>query len=347
MVCCLSWCKNMVKVAVDTMGGDFAPSEIIKGAVQAAREGIEIILVGPEETILQELTHYDTGNLSLSVVNASEVIYNNESPVEALRHKPDSSLAVAIKLLKDGTAHAMVSMGSTGAVMACAKETLGILKGIRRPAMGGMLLGFAPHTVVFDMGANVDCKPQQLLGFGALGCAVIRALYGIANPTIGILSIGSEEGKGNRLVKETYLLLKNSSMNFVGNIEASDIPTGKVNVVVCDGFTGNVAIKLCEGLGRAMVERLKSMLHGRLSQTEIQEIETELIALTNITDVKGGGMLYGVDGIIVKGHGRYKAQELTNAVRHASTLVQKNLLQAIKLELAKYDCIIPDNVKIP
>ncbi len=336
----------MIKVAVDAMGGDFAPAEIIKGAVQAAGEGIEIILVGQGKIVQKELSYYSVSNLPLHIVNANQVIHNDEPPVEALRQKPDSSVVVAIKLVKNGEADAMVSMGSTGAVMACAKEILGIMNGIRRPVMGGLLLGFAPHTVVFDMGANVDCKPQQLLGFGALGCAVMRAIHDIPNPTVAILSNGVEAAKGNRLVKETYLLLQNSGMNFIGNIEASDIPTGKANVVICDGFTGNVIIKLCESLGQVIAEQLKIKLSGKIPETEIQNIANELIAATNITDWKGGGLLYGVDGVIVKGHGRYKARELNNAIHYADTLVKKGLLQAIKLELAKHNYEIAEGLQI-
>lgn len=332
----------MVRVAVDTMGGDFAPAEIIKGAIQAAGEGIETILVGPETLIRQELKYYDITNLSLQIVSANEVIHNNESPIVALHQKPESSVAVAVNLVKNGIADAMVSMGSTGAVMACAKEVLGVLKGMRRPVMGGVLFGFAPHTLVFDMGANVDCKPQQLLGFGALGCAVMKTMHGISNPTVGILSNGVEEGKGNRLVKETYPLLKNSGMNFIGNIEASDIPAGRVNVVVCDGFTGNVLIKIVESMGWIIAEQIRKRLDGKIAEAEIRTIESELIAATDVTNCKGGGMLYGVDGVIVKGHGRYKAREVNNAIHYADMLIQKNLLQTIKFELSKYASEVAD-----
>ena len=329
------------------MGGDFAPVETVKGAVWAASDNIEITLVGSENIIRKELSNYNITNLPIHIVNASEVIHYNEPPVEALRQKPDSSIAVSIRLVKEAAADAMVSMGPTGAIMACAKEVLGMLPGIRRPVMGGKLMGYAPHTVVFDMGANVDCRPQQLLGFGVFGCAAIRAMYDIANPTVAILSNGGEATRGNRLVKETYVLLQNSGMNFIGSIEANEIPSGKANVIVCDGFTGNALIKLSEGLGQAIVRYLETRLRGQVPDSEIQSIGAEIITATNVADYQGGGMLYGVDGVIVKGHGRYKARELNNAIHYASTLVQKHLVKAIKSELAKYESKMNDNMPTP
>lgn len=328
--------EKPVRVAVDAMGGDYAPFEIVKGAVQAAGEdGVEIILVGIEDVVRKELARYDAANLPLRVVNASEVIGYDESPVAALRQKPDASLVVALQLVKTGEADAMVSMGSTGAIMAGAKWILGTLRGIKRPVMGGTFLRLAPNTVVFDMGANVDCKPSLLLNFAVMGCVVARKTLNITNPTVAILSNGAEEGKGNRLVKETYQLFKNSDMNFIGSVEGHDIPLGKANVIVCDGFTGNVLLKFSEGLGQAIIGRLKATLKERLSEDEIEVIGSDLLALISAADVEGGGMLYGVDGVVIIGHGRAQSPQLASAVRHARLMVETDVIGALRLELAK------------
>jgi len=215
--------RKPVRVAVDAMGGDYAPQEIIKGAIGAAREdGIELILVGIEDAIQRELEKYDVSAFPIRVVNASEAIQEGESPVAVLRHKSDASVLVAMRLVKEGKADAVVSMGSTGAIMIGAIEILGKLEDIRRPSAGGFLCGFAPNTLLFDMGPNADCKPRDLLNFAAIGSAVAQKLLHIDNPTVALLSNGSEEGKGNLLVKKTYPLLKESHLNFIGNIEGHE-----------------------------------------------------------------------------------------------------------------------------
>ena len=325
-----------VRVTVDAMGGDYAPLEIVKGAVQVAGEdGIEVILVGIEDIVLREIAKYDVTNLSLRVVNAGGAIRDGESPVVALRRRPDASIGIALQLVKKGEADAMVSMGSTGAVMVKAKEVLGTLKGIRRPVMGGIVLGLAPNMVMFDLGANVECKPHQLLNFAVMGCVVARKVLDIANPTVAILSNGAEEGKGNRLVKEAYQLLKNADVDFIGNVEGYDIPLGKANVIVCDGFTGNIVVKLCEALGQSIFNWFRPTLRARFSETEIERIGADLHVLTNIADKDGGGVLYGVDGVVMVGHGHSKAGVVVNAVRRAKLLVERGLVGALKSELEK------------
>jgi phosphate acyltransferase len=328
--------KQPVKVAVDAMGGDYAPQEIVKGALQSAREdGIEIILVGSEDAIQKELAVYDVSQLPIQVVNASEVIKDGESPVAALHQKRDASVPVAMRLVKEDKADAVVSMGHTGMVMISAIETLGKLPGIKRPSIGAIFHGLAPNTVVLDLGANVDCKPRDLLSFATIGCVIARRMLHITNPTVALLSNGAEEGKGNKIVKEAYQLFKSSSLNFIGNVEGNDIPRGRSNVIVCDGFTGNVILKFSEGLGDLIIERLKSTLDKRLPDEELDAISDDLFALTHVADVGGGALLHGVDGVVWIGHGRSKAPQLAEAIRQAKLAVEANLIQELKVELAK------------
>ena len=326
--------RRPAKIAIDAMGGDYAPEEIVKGAIGAAREGgIELILVGSEDAIQRELRKYDASTLPIRVVNASEAIQEGESPVAVLHHKSDASLLVAMRLVKEGKADAVVSMGSTGAVMVSAIEILGKLEGIRRPSAGGFLCGFAPNTVVFDMGPNADCKPRDLLNFAAIGSVVAQKILHISNPTVALLSNGVEEGKGNLLVKKAYPLFKESHLNFIGNIEGHDIPFGKANVIVCDGFSGNILLKFCEGLGEAVIERLRIALDKQLAEEQIEIIADNLFALTHTAEQ--GGPIFGVDGVAVIGHGRSKAPQVTSTIHMAKRVVESNLVEEIKLELAK------------
>jgi len=318
------------------MGGDYAPQEIVKGALQAAREdGIAVILVGTEDVIHREIAMYDVSQLPIHVVNASQVIRDGESPVAALRQKRDASVPVAMRLVKENKADAVVSMGHTGMIMVSAVETLGKLPGIKRPAVGGLCFHIVPNTVMFDMGSNVDCKPRDLLNFAVIGSAFARKMLNVSNPTVAILSNGAEEGKGNKLTKEAYLLFKQSKLNFIGNVEGHDIPRGGANVIVCDGFTGNILMKFCEGLGDLIIERLKITLAKRLSNEELDAISDELFDLTHIADIHGGGLIYGVDGVVWIGHGRSKAPQLALAIHQAKLAVQTNLIETLRAELAK------------
>lgn len=325
-----------MRVAVDAMGGDYAPQEIVKGAIQTVeRDEIEVILVGSEDAIHRELEQHDVSGLAVRVVNATESIRDGESPVAALRQKPDASALVAIRLVKEGQADAVVSMGHTGAVMVSAIEILGKLEGIKRPTAGIFLCGFAPNTLVFDLGPNADCKPRDLMNFAIIGSVVARKMLHINNPTIALLSNGSEEGKGNKLVREAYPLFKQSSLNFIGNVEGNDIPLGKANVIVCDGFSGNAMIKFCEGLGNSIVEWLRIRLDKRLPQKEIAAIGNDLFALTHTVDVSGGAMIYGVNGVVWIGHGRSKAPEVADSIHQVKLAVEADFLGELQSELGK------------
>jgi glycerol-3-phosphate acyltransferase PlsX len=327
--------RKSVKVAVDAMGGDYAPQEIVKGAIQAAeKDGVELILVGCEDAVQRELKKYDVSSLPIHVVNASEVIREDESPVTALRQKLDASVLVAMRLVKEGGADAVVSMGYTGAVVVSAIEILGTLEGIKRPTAGSFLCS-APDTLVFDLGPNADCKARDLLSFAVIGSVVAQKILHISNPTVALLSTGAEEGKGNLLVKKAYPLFKASPLNFIGNVEGHDIPFGRANVIVCDGFTGNILLKFCEGLGDSIIERLRVTLDKRLPEEELDAIISDLFALTHIADVAGGGMIYGVNGVVWIGHGRSKAPQVTESIHQVKLAVEANLLEEIRLELRK------------
>jgi len=328
--------KKAVTVAVDAMGGDHAPQEIVKGAIEGAkREGIEIILVGREDAVQKEVERYGISGLPIRVMNASEVILDGEPPIMALRQKPDASISVATQLVRRGEADAVVSMGPTGTVMVSAMVTLGTLEGIKRPTVGGVIFGFAPNTVIFDMGANVDCNPRELLSFAVIGCVIARKTLHIANPTVALLSNGAEEGKGNHLVKGAYQLFKNSNLNFIGSVEGNDIIAGKANVVICDGFTGNVLIKFCEGLSKSIMERLRVTLDKHLSKTDIEAVCEDLFSLTNVADVMGGGLIFGVNGVVWIGHGHSKAPQVTESIRQVKLTVEANLVEAMRSELRK------------
>ncbi len=323
--------SKRVRVALDAMGGDYTPQETVGGAVIAVQDwGVEVILVGPEDAIKKEMDKHHIDDLPIRQVTSERGIREDEPPVAALRQNPRSSIVVATELVKAGEADAVVSIGSTGATMASAIMILGALEGIKRPLVGGAILGFAPETMVFDMGANVDCKPRQLLGFATMGSIAAQKILNIANPTVALLSTGAEKGKGNRLVKETYQLLEESNLNFIGNVEGVDIPLGRANVIICDGFVGNILIKFCEGLGGSIAQRLRNTLRGHLSTSDIEDIATDIISLTNMPDVEGGGLLYGVNGVVMIGHGRSRAPEIAKCIHQAEKAVRSGLIDALR-----------------
>lgn len=324
--------KARTRIAVDAMGGDFAPAEVVKGAIQSAAEiGAEIIFVGNHELIQKELEP-STSTLPLSIVSASQVIEDNEQPAIAVMRKPDSSIAVAMKLVKEGKADAMISAGPTGALMVGALQYLGALPGVERPVMGGPFLGLAPHTIVMDLGANVGCQPYQLVNFAVIGVTLARSFYEIDNPTVGLLNVGAEEGKGDPLSKEAYGLLKKSGLNFIGNVEGLDIPLGRVNVVVCDGFTGNILVKFSEALGQAV----KNWLNTNMKNVDgIEEGAEKLYRLISPGAVMGGGPLLGVNGVVCKAHGRSRAAQIAGTIQQAKMALDSGFVTALRAELER------------
>ncbi|UCG82767.1 MAG: phosphate acyltransferase PlsX [Dehalococcoidia bacterium] len=332
---------QMIRVAVDVMGGDYAPTETVKGGIQAARElGVEIILVGPMAFIEAEFRKHDAAGLPIRLVDASEVIADGEHPVLAVMKKPNSSVSIATKLVQNGDADAMVSAGSTGACMVCAMQYLGTLPGIDRPMAGGPFLQLSPETSVFDMGVNVYCQPEQLVNFAVAGCVFTRAFLGIENPSVGLLNVGSEEGKGNQLAKEAYPLLQKSGLNFIGNVEGMDIPKGSANVIVCDGFVGNILLKFCEGLGETVRDWLLKELKGDVPQDKLEEVTTKLWKLMSPGAVLGGAPLWGVDGLVMVCHGSSHAPQIAYTINEAKACVESGFIDLLRSELEKAQALI-------
>ncbi|MFA5316612.1 MAG: phosphate acyltransferase PlsX [Dehalococcoidales bacterium] len=323
-----------MKIAVDAMGGDFAPGEVVRGAVAAAREhGVEVALVGPTALVERELARWDTSGVHIEIVEAAEYLVEGEHPAYALRQKRHASVAVATRMVRDGKADAVVSAGPTGGVVAAALQFLGTVEGIARPVVGGNFLGFAPETMVMDLGGNVDCRPDQLLDFAIVATVYARKFIGIDNPTVALLSVGVEEGKGNELVRESYPLFQKSGINFIGNVEGYDIPMGKANIIICDGFVGNILVKFCEALGRVTCQWLEKKLEGKLADGEIKKMTGELMQATNFADASGGGPLLAVNGIACIAHGRCKAEEITKVIGQAKMAVERDLVGTMKAEL--------------
>jgi phosphate acyltransferase len=331
----MSQLSGKVRVVVDAMGGDYAPGEIIKGAAAAARAGeVDVVLVGQEDVIAGELRSQGIPAELMRCVHAAEVIIEGEPPAIAIRQKRQSSVVVGTKLVRNGEADAFVSAGSSGAVAAAAATYLGMVPGMERPTVGGGFSSFAPNIVVMDLGANVDCKPHQLLSFAIAGTVYARTIYGIENPTVGVLSTGSEEGKGNDLSKETFKLLKSSGLNFVGNIEGSDIITGKANVVVCDGFVGNVILKFYESIG----DHAKVWLMGKHPRVKglVGYMFDRVLPIKKLSyegEEEGSGILWGVDGVVRIAHGACKAEHITHGIIAARKAVQADIVGSLKREI--------------
>jgi glycerol-3-phosphate acyltransferase PlsX len=323
-------------IAVDAMGGDFAPDEVIKGSIAASTDReIEVILVGPQETLHNKLSNFGSNVTSIRCVNASEQIREGEPPAIALRQKRDASIVVAMKMVKSGEADAVVSAGPTGAVVASSLVMLGMVEGVERPAFGGTPVGITKDSILLDCGGNVDCKPEHLLSFAVIGSVYVRKLMGIENPTVALLSVGSEEGKGNELVKESFPLFRQSGLNFIGNAEGNDIVDGKANVIVCDGFTGNVLLKFCEGFGSSLNRWLSSRLEGKLPDDEKEKICSELFSITNTADMVGGVPLLGVNGNVIVMHGRSRATLFASAIKRAKDMVQSGFIETLNSELIR------------
>jgi len=324
---------------LDAMGGDHAPQVTVEGGVLAAQElGLEVVLVGREEAIRRELAKYETGGLSLSVVHASQVIEMEDKPATAVKAKKDSSMVVGMDLVKRGEAQAFVSAGNSGGVMVAALFHLGRIKGIQRPALCAIFVSREAPLCILDVGANTDCKPLYLLQFAIMGSVYMERVLGVEKPRVGIISTGEEEGKGNQLVLDTYPLLKESGLNFIGNVEGKDVFSGLADVVVTDGFTGNVMVKLTEGaagfLGEVIEEEIKrsplTALGGLLAKPAFSRMKKRL----DYSEY-GGAPLLGVNGVVIVGHGRSNAKAVKNALRMAKRTVEGGMIEAIKEEIER------------
>lgn len=324
-----------MKIAVDGMGGDYAPEEIVKGAVIAAREyGVDIALAGPSDIMTKELAKHDCTGINIEIIHASEYLIEGEPPAYALRQKKDSSILVATKLVREGKAEAVISAGPTGGVVATALYVLGTLEEMSRPVVGGPFLGFAPDTMMMDLGSNMDCQPYQLLDFAIVGTVYAQKMMNIQNPSVALLSVGAEEGKGNELVKESYPLFQKCGLNFIGNVEGYDIPSGRANVIICDGFVGNIVVKFCESLGKTIAQWLEGKVKGKLPEKDVKELTGDLITATNAADVRGGGPLWAVNGVACVSHGRSQHEEIAKTIEQAKLAAEQDLVNTLKKELA-------------
>jgi len=321
-----------IRIAVDAMGGDFAPEEIVKGSVLAAREyKIPVLLVGQVDKINVELAKYDVTGLEIEIIKADEVIEMCEAPGSAIRRKKDASIVVAVDQVAKGNAHAVVAAGSTGAAMAASLFGLGRLSGISRPAIAVVLPTMDKPVVLLDAGANSECEPENLYQFAIMGSAFSSKVIGVDNPRVGILNIGGESGKGNTLAQDTYKLFtsrENSTINFVGNVEGREMFSGICDVVVCDGFVGNVTLKVTEGVASMIIRQFKESLYSSLlAKIGAWIAKPALMKLRKKTDYNeyGGALLLGIKGTCVISHGSSKAIAIKNAIKVAKESVEKDV----------------------
>lgn len=333
--------SEWINVAVDAMGGDNAPVEIIKGAAQAVQQSkrIKVFLVGKEEVIQKELANYSLPQEQVEIVNATEVIETAEPPVAAIRAKKDSSIVKGMKLVKDGTCDAFVSAGSTGAVLVGGQVLVGRNKGVERPPLAPVIPTAKGAALLIDCGANVDARPSHLVQFAQMGSIYMENVLGVKNPKVGIVNIGAEEEKGNALVKETFPLLKEcKEINFVGSVEARDIPAGAVDVVVCEAFVGNVILKMYEGVGSVMLHEIKkgmlSTLRSKIGALLVKPALKETLKTFDLEQY-GGAPLLGLKGLVVKTHGSSKAVEIKNSILQCETFKEQQINEKIKARLGQ------------
>ena len=309
-----------VKVALDAMGGDNAPEQIVKGAVDAVNldEQIFVYLVGKQELVNEELKKYTYNKKQIEVVNATDVIETGEAPVMAVRRKKDSSLVKALTMVKEKKADAFVSAGSSGAILVGGQVIVGRLKGVERPPMAPLIPTAKGVTLIVDSGANVDSRPSFLVQWAKMGSIYMENILGIKKPKVAIVNVGVEEEKGNQLVKETYPLLKEcKDINFIGSIEARDIPNGDADVIVCDAFVGNVILKLYEGRGKTLISKVKgafmTSLKTKIGALLVKDAIKDTMKSFDATEY-GGAPLIGLNGLVVKTHGNAKAKEIKNSI---------------------------------
>ena len=330
-----------MRIAVDAMGGDFAPKEIVRGAVDAAKKyDCEIVLIGNEQKIRTELQGEDYEALRISIVHAAEVIGMNEHPAEAVRSKKDSSIVVATRLVKEGNCDAVLSAGSTGAAVAAAQLILHRIRGVGRPAIATPMPTPDGVTLMLDSGANVDSKPEHLVQSAVMGSLYAQYVFGVEHPRVGLLNIGEEETKGNEQAKETYQLLKaEPNIPFTGNAEGRDVPQGNFDVVVCDGFVGNVVLKFAEGLAKTILGLIQEEIHGAgiMAKLGALLLMPTLRRLGKRLDVReyGGAPLLGVNGCCVIGHGSSDARSIASAIGVTVDYVNGKVLDQIRDALAK------------
>ncbi|MGM0369756.1 MAG: phosphate acyltransferase PlsX [Bacillota bacterium] len=327
-----------MKIAIDAMGGDYAPQEIVKGTLKASQDvAAELILVGQEDKIEAELEKQEYDRDQITIEPASQIITMDETPTRALRQKKDSSIVVGSNLVADDRADAFVSAGSTGAVMAAATFNIGRIAGVKRPAIGTVFPALKGQTLLLDAGANVDSDPLNLVQQAVMGHTYLQELFAIDNPKIGLLSIGEEKKKGNKLTKETYdLLEEREDINFVGNAEGRDIFTGEFDLIICDGFVGNVVLKVAEGLAKTIFKLLKgeikNSLLAKIGALFLKPVFKRVKDKLDYTEY-GGAPLLGVKGITIIGHGSSDAKAIYNAIKNAEEATKVDLPKLIKADI--------------
>ncbi len=328
--------NEYIKVAVDAMGGDNAPQEIVKGAVEAVNESskVKVYLVGMKEAVERELAGHTYPKEQIEVVPASEIIETAEPPVMAIRKKKDSSLVKALNLVKDGTCDAYVSAGSTGATLVGGQVIVGRIKGVERPPLAPLIPTATGCSLLIDCGANVDARPSHLVQFAKMGSVYMEHVMGIKNPKVGIVNIGAEEEKGNALVKETFPLLKNCpDINFIGSVEARDIPFGLADVIVCEAFVGNVVLKMYEGVGAMVIKQIKDgMMSSFRSKIGAFLVKPALKSTLKQFDLEqyGGAPMLGLKGLVVKTHGSSKSIEIKNSILQCITFTEQKISEKIR-----------------
>ncbi len=334
---------EIVNVAVDAMGGDNAPGELVKGSIEAinADKRIKVFLVGQESLIQEELKKYTYDAAQLEVVHAQEVIETAEPPVMAIRKKKDSSIVKCMNLVKEGICDALVSAGNTGAVLVGGQVIVGRIKGVERPPLAPLIPTENGVSLLLDCGANVDARPSHLVQFAKMGSVYMESVMGVPNPKVGIVNIGAEEEKGNALVKETFPLLKNCpEINFIGSVEARDIPMGVADVIVSEAFVGNVILKMYEGVGTCMLKKVKSgmmtSLRSKIGALLVKPALKKTLKSFN-TDEYGGAPLLGLNGLVVKTHGSSKSIEIQNSILQCIAFKEQNINEKIKEKIILED----------
>lgn len=328
-----------MKIIIDAMGGDNAPGEIIKGALDGVREyDIEILIVGREDIIREELLKHEYSKDKVEVLNADEVISNEDNPTYAIRRKKNSSMVVGLNALNDGLGDGFISAGNTGALLAGGLFITKRIENIDRAALSITYPTLNSFSLVLDAGANVDSKPEYLKQFAIMGSIYMEKVLNITNPRVGLVNIGEEEDKGNQLTKESYNLLKDSDINFVGNIEARDIPMDKADILICDGFVGNIVLKLTEGVAISIFDHLKEIFKSDLrSKIGALLLKPKLKALNSKLDYReyGGAPLLGIKKPIVKAHGSSDAFAIKNGIRQLIDFIEKDIIKTIEENLGK------------
>jgi glycerol-3-phosphate acyltransferase PlsX len=335
-----------LKIAVDAMGGDHAPQRVVEGALLAAKNfGFEIILVGDEAKVGEELKRHNSSGLGITIHPASEVVRMDESPVEALRKKKNSSIRLGVNLLKEGQADAFLSAGNTGAVMATAQFVLRTVPGVDRPAIATVLPNIRGTSLILDVGANVDSKPHNLIQFGIMGELYARHVMGREKPTMGLLSIGAEDVKGNELTKEVLKTLKSFPVNFIGNIEGRDVYNGTADVIVCDGFVGNIALKISEGvasmMGKVLRQEIESLGWRKIGYLILSPVFRRFKKRFDYSEY-GGAPLLGVNGNVIISHGGSSVKALMNGIRIAGECVEHGIPEKISQGMQEYEGVIQE-----